>query len=216
MVSLDLPLTPVTVQRKENNKMLAKIVIFATVLAVSMAQHGYGGYGLGGGYRAGHVALGGHAVVAAHAPVAHAPVDYYIFLTGEIIAPCLVRTGATAFKQMLPVKLVHIHNFKQWKKYVPTDGSFLPKQAHPHYQFNYGVEDHHTGDIKSQHEERDGDVVKGQYSLHEPDGTVRTVEYTADAHNGFNAVVHKSGHAAHPQVVHHQPIAVAPVHHKYY
>ncbi|KAG8236740.1 hypothetical protein J437_LFUL016995 [Ladona fulva] len=90
--------------------------------------------------------------------------------------------------------------------------------AHPHYQFNYGVEDHHTGDIKSQHEERDGDVVKGQYSLHEPDGTVRTVEYTADAHNGFNAVVHKSGHAVPPQVVQPQPvyhkaIAVAPFHH---
>ncbi|XP_046393597.1 cuticle protein 7-like [Ischnura elegans] len=86
--------------------------------------------------------------------------------------------------------------------------------AHPKYQFEYGVQDHHTGDIKSQHEERDGDVVKGAYSLHEPDGTVRTVEYTADGHNGFNAVVHRSGHAAHPQVV--RPIAhaiAAPVHH---
>lgn len=60
---------------------------------------------------------------------------------------------------------------------------YIP-QAHPKYEFNYGVADHHTGDQKSQWEARDGDVVKGQYSLVEPDGTVRTVDYTADDHNG--------------------------------
>ncbi|XP_023012032.2 uncharacterized protein [Leptinotarsa decemlineata] len=64
--------------------------------------------------------------------------------------------------------------------------------AHPKYTFKYGVNDYHTGDIKSQHESRDGDVVKGQYSLVEPDGSIRTVEYTADKHSGFNAVVHKT------------------------
>lgn len=52
-------------------------------------------------------------------------------------------------------------------------------QAYPKYSFNYGIKDPHTGDIKSQAEERDGDVVKGQYSLVEPDGSVRTVDYTA-------------------------------------
>ena len=36
--------------------------------------------------------------------------------------------------------------------------------------------------------------------MHEADGTIRTVQYTADKHHGFNAVVHKSGHATHPQV----------------
>lgn len=74
-------------------------------------------------------------------------------------------------------------------------------QAYPKYSFNYGVNDVHTGDIKSQWEERDGDVVKGEYSLVEPDGSVRTVSYTADAHNGFNAVVHRSGPAVHPGAV---------------
>ncbi|XP_018322300.1 adult-specific cuticular protein ACP-20-like [Agrilus planipennis] len=67
--------------------------------------------------------------------------------------------------------------------------------APAHYSFNYGVADHKTGDNKHQHEERDGDVVKGEYSLHEPDGTIRTVKYTADKHNGFNAVVIRQGHA---------------------
>ncbi|XP_071455395.1 cuticle protein 7-like [Hetaerina americana] len=76
--------------------------------------------------------------------------------------------------------------------------------AVPNYQFNYGVHDAHTGDQKSQTEHREGDVVKGQYSLVEPDGSVRTVDYTADPHNGFNAVVHKSGPAAHPVA----PVAV--------
>lgn len=50
-------------------------------------------------------------------------------------------------------------------------------------------------------EHRDGDVVKGQYSLVEPDGTIRTVDYTSDDHNGFNAVVTRSGHAVHPTPV---------------
>ncbi|KAG5880408.1 hypothetical protein JTB14_003079 [Gonioctena quinquepunctata] len=72
--------------------------------------------------------------------------------------------------------------------------------AYPKYQFNYGVEDHFTGDHKSQYEVRDGDAVKGSYSVADPDGTLRTVSYTADDHNGFNAVVHKSGHSVHPQV----------------
>ncbi|XP_065208720.1 cuticle protein 19-like [Planococcus citri] len=71
--------------------------------------------------------------------------------------------------------------------------------APPKYSFNYGVKDYHTGDVKDQWEQREGDVVKGEYSLVEPDGTTRKVTYTADDHNGFNAVVHKSGHAIHPE-----------------
>ncbi|PSN37946.1 hypothetical protein C0J52_10424 [Blattella germanica] len=90
----------------------------------------------------------------------------------------------------------------------------VEKYAHPKYEFKYGVKDEHTGDIKEQSEQRDGDVVKGQYSLVEPDGTTRTVKYTSDKHNGFNAEVIKSGHATHPApkkvvapvVYHHDPI----------
>ncbi|XP_050342851.1 paternally-expressed gene 3 protein-like [Nymphalis io] len=64
--------------------------------------------------------------------------------------------------------------------------------AHPRYAFEYGVNDPHTGDIKQQKEQRDGDVVKGQYSLVEPDGSVRTVDYIADWETGFHANVHNS------------------------
>ncbi|XP_059471657.1 cuticle protein 19-like [Neocloeon triangulifer] len=73
--------------------------------------------------------------------------------------------------------------------------------SRPSYSFGYGVNDPHTGDQKNQWEIRDGDVVKGEYSLVEPDGSVRTVSYTADAINGFNAVVKKSGKSVHPTPV---------------
>ncbi|XP_030372919.1 adult-specific cuticular protein ACP-22 [Scaptodrosophila lebanonensis] len=74
--------------------------------------------------------------------------------------------------------------------------------APPKYAFKYGVNDFHTGDVKSQHETRDGDTVKGQYSLVEPDGSIRTVDYTADKHNGFNAVVHKTAPVHHHEELH--------------
>lgn len=63
--------------------------------------------------------------------------------------------------------------------------------SNPQYSFTYDVHDPHTGDIKNQQETRNGDVVQGQYSLIEPDGSRRTVDYTADDINGFNAVVKK-------------------------
>ncbi|XP_022178308.1 cuticle protein 21-like [Myzus persicae] len=65
-------------------------------------------------------------------------------------------------------------------------------QPDPSYTFAYQVQDQITGDSKSQEETRQGDVVKGRYSLIEPDGTRRTVDYTADPTNGFNAYVQKS------------------------
>ncbi|PNF23313.1 Larval cuticle protein A2B, partial [Cryptotermes secundus] len=61
----------------------------------------------------------------------------------------------------------------------------------PQYSYAYDIQDALTGDSKGQQETRNGDVVQGSYSLVEPDGTRRTVEYTADPVNGFNAVVHR-------------------------
>ncbi|XP_053970107.1 larval cuticle protein A2B-like [Anastrepha ludens] len=74
---------------------------------------------------------------------------------------------------------------------------------HPQYKFSYGVDDKLTGDSKSQVEERDGDVVRGEYSLIDSDGYKRTVQYTSDPVNGFNAVVNRE-----PLV---KAVAVAPV-----
>lgn len=96
-----------------------------------------------------------------------------------------------------------------------------PYDPHPQYQFGYSVADHLTGDNKQQHETRNGDTVQGQYSLIEPDGSRRTVDYTADPIHGFNAVVSKSAgahvvksvvpvvsgyHAGPALIAHHAPV----------
>ncbi|XP_073818007.1 larval cuticle protein A2B-like [Musca autumnalis] len=62
---------------------------------------------------------------------------------------------------------------------------------HPQYNYNYDVNDEHTGDVHSQSEERDGDFVHGEYSLIDADGFRRVVQYTVDPHSGFNAVVNR-------------------------
>jgi len=62
---------------------------------------------------------------------------------------------------------------------------------HASYSFGYAVNDPYRGDFHSQNEQREGGVVKGQYQLVETDGSLRTVTYTADPVNGFNAVVDK-------------------------
>lgn len=73
------------------------------------------------------------------------------------------------------------------KAYAPE-----PAYAPIPYKFEYSVNDPHTYDVHSQSESSDGNgYVKGTYSLVEPDGSVRVVEYTADDHSGFNAEVKK-------------------------
>nr|CAH7768541.1 unnamed protein product [Callosobruchus chinensis] len=62
----------------------------------------------------------------------------------------------------------------------------------PQYSFGYDVQDAITGDNKAHTESRNGDIVQGQYSLNDPDGTRRIVEYTSDPINGFQAVVKKA------------------------
>ncbi|XP_034934146.1 cuticle protein 21-like [Chelonus insularis] len=85
----------------------------------------------------------------------------------------------------------------------------LEHDPHPQYSFSYDVQDSLTGDFKNQHETRDGDVVQGSYSLVDPDGTRRTVDYTADDINGFNAVVRKEPATVAVKAV--APVAVAKV-----
>jgi len=69
--------------------------------------------------------------------------------------------------------------------------------AYPRYSYNYGVADGYTGDQKSATESRDGGVVKGSYSLVQPDGVLRTVNYVADPIHGFQAQVINSAAGVH-------------------
>lgn len=70
-----------------------------------------------------------------------------------------------------------------------ADSEFDPN---PQYSFAYDVHDALTGDSKSQTESRNGNLVQGQYTVVDPDGTRRIVDYTADPINGFNAIVSKA------------------------
>lgn len=79
-------------------------------------------------------------------------------------------------------------------------------QTYPSYSYNYAVADDFTGDMKSQQETRDGDNVKGQYKVLEPDGSIRTVDYEANDISGFNAIVSKNGLSIHSLA---QPVLVA-------
>ncbi|ODN04479.1 Cuticle protein 8 [Orchesella cincta] len=75
--------------------------------------------------------------------------------------------------------------------------------AYPAYKYSYGVTDKHTGDQKSASEVRDGGVTKGSYSLVQPDGVLRTVNYIVTPHGGFQAQVINKGVAGHPALYHH-------------
>lgn len=61
----------------------------------------------------------------------------------------------------------------------------------PQYSYGYDVQDALTGDYKGHQEHRNGDLVTGSYTVVDPDGTRRIVDYAADPINGFNAVVRR-------------------------
>lgn len=65
--------------------------------------------------------------------------------------------------------------------------SFLPFYFlfQSNYEYKYEVSDHQTGDRKSHWETREGDKVRGAYTVYEPDGALRRVEYSADAVQGY-------------------------------
>lgn len=91
--------------------------------------------------------------------------------------------------------------------YQPYVHNGLPQYQHQpaHYDFAYQVHDLHTGDIKQQYETRQGDLVQGQYSLVDADGFRRIVDYTSDAHTGFNAVVRREPLVQPSQGINSQP-----------
>ncbi|XP_034253333.1 cuticle protein 7-like [Thrips palmi] len=95
---------------------------------------------------------------------------------------------------------------------LPAGQEPEPFDTNPQYSYSYTIQDAVTGDTKGHSESRNGDVVTGQYSVVDADGTRRIVDYTADAVHGFNAVVRREGtpsvHAA--PIVRAAPVA-APV-----
>ncbi|XP_072760568.1 cuticle protein 8 isoform X2 [Anoplolepis gracilipes] len=121
-------------------------------------------------------------------PESHIPSPTYVKVSAPLLYKPLPRTSSLVYIAPPIVKSA--------SAIVATEPKSLEKDiqnmAYPKYSFNYGVIDGYTGDSKSAWEERDGDTVKGEYSVVEADGSIRTVSYTADDRNGFNAVVTRS------------------------
>uniref|UniRef100_A0A182X8P0 Cuticular protein RR family n=1 Tax=Anopheles quadriannulatus TaxID=34691 RepID=A0A182X8P0_ANOQN len=61
--------------------------------------------------------------------------------------------------------------------------------ANPSYQFGFDVKDDEFTNYQNRKEQRDGNVIKGSYSVVDSDGFIRTVTYTADPKEGFKAEV---------------------------
>ncbi|XP_072940706.1 uncharacterized protein [Epargyreus clarus] len=169
--------------------MFAKVFLVAVALGVAAAQ-----------YHSSHDHGHGHAVSSqnvvlhqTHGHVQHAPVIAHHAPVIAHHAPIIAHhTPVVAHAPIVHHQPARYSSGHHEEHYAPA-----------HYAFQYSVEDKHTGDIKAQHETREGDAVHGFYTLHEADGTVRRVDYTADKHSGFNAVVHREGHAQHAIPVHH-------------
>ncbi len=78
-------------------------------------------------------------------------------------------------------------------RHVPVVDQVVATRAHAHYNYGYSVNDGLSGDLKARQESRDGDVVTGSYTVQDPDGRIRHVEYTADRDHGFQAHVTYDG-----------------------
>lgn len=127
---------------------------------------------------------------------AQSPIYHQQPLAKGFVQPAVVKTLAQpAYLKTVVAQPTYVKTVAQ-PTYVktiaqPTYVKQVEEYAPPHYEFSYSVHDEHTGDIKSQHETRHEDKVQGQYTLLDADGHHRVVDYTADDHNGFNAVVRR-------------------------
>jgi len=130
------------------------------------------------------------AVPFGSVPVGAVPLTHHVGLGGThhiVQQPALlpaVRTVAVAPVARTPVVV-------QETEIVDID---------PSYRFGYSVTDTKTGDSKTREETRDGNSVTGSYTVADPDGRLRRVTYTADAENGFQAVVTYDGEAGPPAI----------------
>ncbi|KAK3926888.1 Cuticle protein [Frankliniella fusca] len=174
--------------------MAFKFIVFAACVAVARA----------GVIPAAPVAYAAPAAIAHPAPVAYAaaPAIAHPAPLAYAAAPAIAHAAPVAYAQPI-AKAVAAPVVAKAVAPVAVDTDYDPNPA---YNYAYDIHDSLTGDAKSQQESRQGDVVQGSYSLVEPDGSRRTVEYTADPVNGFNAVVHKDAPAVAVKAV-----AAAPV-----
>jgi hypothetical protein len=112
-------------------------------------------------------------------------------LSSRLSRQCGILNISQPYRPLRPLTGIAFYSKSDAKFSLLSTVPFA-QQQHPKYAFDYSVQDPHTGDAKSQWETRNGGTVRGRYTLVEPDGTLRTVDYTADDKNGFQAVVKKT------------------------
>lgn len=130
------------------------------------------------------------------------------FLVALVVLVAAAANGQQYIQQHVPLVAAHPAAATVYHHSAPVL-QHVELEAPAKYAFSYSVHDSQTGDIKQQNEQRDGDNVQGSYSLVDADGLHRTVDYTADEVNGFNAVVRREplAHAV-PAVAYQQVPAV--------
>jgi len=101
---------------------------------------------------------------------------------------------AKAFQSLLAIWLGLLSGFlvnaKYWPKPKHQVGTSFHKQyGHSNYDFGYDIHDSHTGNIQGRKEHGSKHSITGSYWVQDPDGSKRQVDYTADDHNGFKAIV---------------------------
>ncbi|XP_058820018.1 cuticle protein 8-like [Topomyia yanbarensis] len=147
--------------------MAFKLVLLTTLIAAVSAglipEHGY---------------ASSHQSIQHHAPTLHQTSSYQHAAPVHHVAA--VHAAPVHHVAAIHAAPVHHAIVKEVEQHAPAN-----------YEFSYSVHDGHTGDIKSHHETRHGDEVHGQYSLLDSDGHHRIVDYHADHHSGFNAVVRR-------------------------
>ncbi|XP_046966670.1 cuticle protein 8-like [Vanessa cardui] len=109
-----------------------------------------------------------------HIPTTNKPINMF--------SKCVLFFGMVAAASAIAVPLVPVAKV-----------AYAEQEAPAHYEFQYSVHDEQSGDVKQQQESRAGDAVHGSYSLVQPDGVHRIVEYTSDKEHGFNANVRYEG-----------------------
>lgn len=178
-----------------------QFLVFVTVLSTvyagaPLAYPGHLGYG-------GPAAHLGYAAPAAYAgPVGYAAPAGYAAPVGYAAPAGPAHVAPAAYAAPAPQAYAALAPVAKYAAPRYTAPALVPGPVHapkapepydtnPSYSFAYDIQDGVTGDSKSQHESRQGDVVHGSYSFIEADGSKRIVDYTADDHNGFNAVVRR-------------------------
>lgn len=76
---------------------------------------------------------------------------------------------------------------QQYQKHVDEEEADF--DHNPNYQFGFDVKDDEFTNYQNRKEQREGNVIKGSYSVVDSDGFIRTVTYTADPKEGFKAEV---------------------------